>query len=87
MSKLSRILLGRSVCTEYRLAIMGPRRVNPSGPAAKSDASDRPSIAVLPFDNISGDPEQEYFADGQAAVGRLRRYYQLHPLGPTPARL
>ena len=28
---------------------------------------DRPSIAVLPFDNLSGDREQEYFADGIVA--------------------
>ena len=39
--------------------------------------SDKPSIAVLPFDNMSGDPEQEYFADGISedvitALSRIR---------------
>jgi adenylate cyclase len=38
---------------------------------------DKPSIAVLPFTNMSGDPEQEYFADGivedlTTALSRLR---------------
>ncbi len=32
----------------------------PAGPSLP----DKPTIAVLPFDNMSGDPEQEYFADG-----------------------
>src|SRR6516162_7482687 len=38
---------------------------------------DKPSIAVLPFSNMSGDPEQEYFADGMVeeiitALSRIR---------------
>jgi adenylate cyclase len=35
-----------------------------SGATAPRPLSDRPSIAVLPFHNVSGDPEQEYFVDG-----------------------
>ncbi len=34
--------------------------------AKPSPAPDKPSIAVLPFNNMSGDPEQEFFADGMA---------------------
>ena len=41
--------------------------------------SDKPSIAVLPFDNLSGDPEQEYFSDGISediitALSRIRQF-------------
>ena len=53
-----------------------------SGPASETGEAllplpDRPSIAVLPFANMSGDPEQEYFADGMVddmlmALSRVR---------------
>jgi adenylate cyclase len=58
-------------------------RVRDAGAAAKAAAlpmlplPDKPSIAVLPFANMSGDPEQEYFADGMVeeiitALSRIR---------------
>jgi adenylate cyclase len=36
----------------------------PAGADVAPPLPDKPSVAVLPFDNISGDPEQEYFSDG-----------------------
>ena len=41
---------------------------------------DKPSIAVLPFNNVSGDPEQEYFADGIVediitALSRVKSFF------------
>jgi len=61
-------------------------RVRDRGAAAKPSSApappvlplpDKPSIAVLPFQNMSGDPEQEYFTDGMveeiiAALSRIR---------------
>ena len=55
--------------------------IEPSLPSTPSPLPlpDKPSIAVLPFANLSGDPEQEYFADGtvEEIITALSRYPSL----------
>jgi adenylate cyclase len=56
--------------------------VNPTAAVPKHElaSSSRPSLAVLPFANMSGDPEQEYFAEGISediltALSKLRWFF------------
>jgi adenylate cyclase len=63
----------------YRLA--APGLGGPSGEtgASPGKAGAKPSIAVLPFSNMSGDPEQEFFADGltEDIITELSRFRDL----------
>lgn len=63
----------------YRVIRANPMAATPADLKANSSPPlpDKPSIAVLPFQNIGGDPEQDYFADGMVdeitmALSRLR---------------
>jgi TolB-like protein/class 3 adenylate cyclase/Tfp pilus assembly protein PilF len=56
-----------------------PPALNGAPAAGGLTLPDKPSIAVLPFQNMSGDPEQEYFADGMVEdiITALSRFRQL----------
>src|SRR5262245_31184234 len=48
----------------YSLEVSVGMKPAPEKPSTRLALPDKPSIAILPFQNMSGDPEQEYFADG-----------------------
>jgi adenylate cyclase len=65
-------------------ALASKASAGPSSPVATKAAQepalpDKPSVAVLPFQNMSGDPEQEYFADGvvEDIITALSRFNSL----------
>ncbi len=77
----------KNISRPVRIYAVRPASV-PAATAATASSSgtkkplplpDKPSIAVLPFQNMSGDPEQEYFADGMAEdiITALSRFKSL----------
>jgi adenylate cyclase len=69
----------RNIARPLRVYSVGssPPARQPISPAAALPLPDKPSIAVMPFQNMSGDPDQEYFADGMVeeiitALSRIR---------------
>ncbi len=56
-----------------------------SGALQPLEIPDKPSIAVLPFENLSGDPEQEYFGDGLVddIITALSRFRALFVIART----
>src|SRR5688572_14638652 len=86
----------RFIETRHRRGYRFVARVSkPAAPAANrayakdraSDHSDRPTIVVLPFENLGSDPEQEYFSDAitQDIITALSKHRSLLVIarGPT----
>jgi adenylate cyclase len=73
----------KNISKPVRAFSLSPGLIASGADAAIRDAplsvSDKPSIVVLPFQNMSGDPEQEYFADGmvEEITTALSRFRQL----------
>ena len=72
LKNIARPVRAYAVCT-------GADSVPAEAQGAVPQLPDKPSIAVLPFDNMSGDPEQEYFADGmvEEIITALSRFKSL----------
>ena len=59
----------------YSLEVGQPAEPKPTAPAPGRREPPRLSLVVLPFANIGGDPEQDYFADGVTELGQALAYW------------
>ncbi|HVO14927.1 MAG TPA: adenylate/guanylate cyclase domain-containing protein [Alphaproteobacteria bacterium] len=71
----------------YRVLIDGAAPAAAAPRAAAAPVSDKPSIAVLPFVNMSGDREQEFFVDGMTEdiITELSRFRDLFVISRNSA--
>lgn len=64
----------------YRSAVAGTQSIQTKQETEQPAISDKPSIAILPFENLSGDSEYDYFADGvseeiTSTLSRIRDFF------------
>ena len=74
----------------YRFAGPMPVELDADAPTARAETRDRkPVIIVLPFENLSGDPEQQYFSDGITGdiTDRLVRFRKFAVIGQYSASM
>src|SRR6185369_1579354 len=69
----------------YRVVSGTPERESTTEKAIAKEAVVKPTVAVLPFTNMSGDPEQEFFADGltEDILTELSRRHELFVISRT----
>jgi TolB-like protein len=67
----------------YKYAGPEPEKLTARLPAGTAKGDSKPVIVVLPLDNLSGDPAQQYFSDGitQDIIDRLTRFRMLSVIG------
>jgi adenylate cyclase len=70
----------QSVCQSIAVLLSGAAPTASNQPAPELRPADKPSLAVMPFVNLSGDPQQDYFADGMmeeivTALSRVRSIF------------